>query len=46
MKELRDKGIASAMVMSVEETGTIASVIYQNKGEFYIANPVADIEML
>lgn len=45
MKVLHDQGIASAMVMSVEGTGTRASVIYQDNGEFYIANPVADIEM-
>ena len=45
MKLLHDQGIASAMVMTVEDTGTRASVVYQDDGEFYIANPVVDIEM-
>ena len=45
MKLLHEQGIASAMVMTVEDTETRASVMYQDGEEFYIANPVADIEM-
>ena len=45
MKLLHEQGIASAMVTTTEVTDTRASVLYQDSGQFYVANPVADIEM-
>ncbi len=41
---LNNYGINSYMVATREGTGTRASVMYQDNGEFYVANPVEDIE--
>lgn len=44
MAVLNKYGINSYMIGTVEDTGTRASVMYEDNGEFYIANPVEDIE--
>lgn len=45
MIEILNKyGINSYMIGTVEDTGTRASVMYEDNGEFYFANPVEDIE--
>lgn len=44
LKILRDYGINTYMVTSKEGNGIRASVLYEDNGEMYIANPVEDIE--
>lgn len=44
MNILNRYGINSYMIGTVEGTGTRASVMYEDNGEFYVANPVEDIE--
>lgn len=44
LKILRDYGINAYMVTSKEGNGIRASVLYEDNGEMYIANPVEDIE--
>ena len=44
MSILNKYGINNYMIGTVEDTGTRASVMYEDNGEFYIANPVEDIE--
>ena len=41
---LNQFGINSYMIGTVENTGTRASVMYQDNGVFFVANPVEDIE--
>ncbi len=44
MAILNRYGINCYMIGSKEDTGIRASVMYEDNGEFYIANPVEDIE--
>ena len=44
MKILNNYKINNYMIGTIEDTGTRASVMYEDNGEFYIANPVEDIE--
>ena len=44
MNILNRYGIKNYMVGTVEDNGIRASVMYEEDGEFYIANPVEDIE--
>ena len=44
MKILNDYEINNYMIGTVEGNGVRASVMYEDDGEFYIANPVEDIE--
>lgn len=44
MKILNEHSINNFMVATVEGEGIRASVMYEDDGEFYIANPVEDIE--
>jgi len=44
MKILNDYNINNFMVASNEGNGIRASVMYEDNGQFYIANPVEDIE--
>ena len=44
LKILEEYGVNAYMVTSIEGTGLRASVLYEDNGEMYIANPVEDIE--
>ena len=44
IKILEQYGINAYMVTSIEDTGLRASVLYEDDGEMFIANPVEDIE--
>lgn len=44
MEILNKYGINNYMIGTVEGTGTRASVMYEDNGKFYVANPVEDIE--
>ena len=44
MAILNRYGINSYMIGTKEDTGTRASVMYEDNGVFYVANPVEDIE--
>ena len=44
MKILNNYGINNYMIGTIEDTGIRSSVMYEENGEFYIANPIEDIE--
>ncbi len=41
---LEKNNINSSMICTIEDTGLRASVLYENDGELFVANPVEDIE--
>lgn len=44
MKLMQEEGIETWMIGTPEGTGTRASVLYKDQEEFFVANPVEDIE--
>lgn len=44
MKLLRDNGIDSYMITTSEGNGIRSSILYENNGTLFVANPVEDIE--
>ena len=44
LKILEKYGINAYMVTFIEGNGIMASVLYEDSGEIFIANPVKDIE--
>lgn len=44
LKELRDKGFISHIIFTKEGNGIRGSLLYFDEGEYFVANPVQDIE--